>query len=204
VNGTEDDARSALTEAGYVNVTYTYQKSDETSGTVLSISPDEGSEAKSTTEITVTVAEPYTVPDVSGMTVTQAENAINAEGLTYTTTRLYTEDYTDGSIIGTDPAAGTSVLSGSTVTIQIARSRSAELVAATQSYLTSGRTLTLNGTSYEIVSLDSVQYGGNSTTTFTATARPYASLLGERVYTSNRSISGTIVWSDSNDVISIS
>lgn len=204
VNGTEDDARSALTEAGYVNVTYTYQKSDETSGTVLSISPDEGSEAKSTTEITVTVAEPYTVPDVSGMTVTQAENAINAEGLTYTTTRLYTEDYTDGSIIGTDPAAGTSVLSGSTVTIQIARSRSAELVAATQSYLTSGRTLTLNGTSYEIVSLDSVQYGGNSTTTFTATARPYASLLGERVYTSNRSISGTIVWSDSNDVISVS
>ncbi|MEE8721757.1 MAG: PASTA domain-containing protein [Eggerthellaceae bacterium] len=204
VNGTEDDARSALTEAGYVNVTYTYQKSDETSGTVLSISPDEGSEAKSTTEITVTVAEPYTVPDVSGMTVTQAENAINAEGLTYTTTRLYTEDYTDGSIIGTDPAAGTSVLSGSTVTIQIARSRSAELVAATQSYLTSGRTITLNGTSYEIVSLDSVQYGGNSTTTFTATARPYASLLGERVYTSNRSISGTIVWSDSNDVISVS
>lgn len=204
VDGTEDDARSALTEAGYVNVTYTYEKSDETPGTVLSISPDEGSEAKSTTEITVTVAQPYTVPDVSGMSVTQAENAINAEGLTYTTTRMYTEDYTDGSIIGTDPAAGTSVQSGSTVTIQIARSRSAELVAATQSYLTSGRTIKLSGTFYEIVSLDSVQYGGNSTTTFTATARPYTTVLGERIYISNRSISGTIVWSDSNDVTSIS
>ena len=204
VGKTQDEATALMNDEGFTAVTYKTERSDEEKGSVLSVSPDAGTVAAAAAEITVTVAEPYTVPDVSGMTVAQAEQAIRDAGLTPNPAYVDTTAYTDGSLIGIDPVAGTEVQSDSYVTVSIARARAAQLNAATRSYLASGSTVTIQGVNYIVNSLDSVSYVGNNTTAYTITATPYVSLLGETISGSARTVTGQIVWTDDNKVSAIS
>ncbi|WP_371298200.1 recombination protein O N-terminal domain-containing protein [Paraeggerthella sp.] len=157
------------------------QKSDEREGIVLAVSPEAGTKAKANEPVTVTVAAAYTVPDITGMTWDQAVAAIEAEGLTATSAYVYDDAAADGTILGTSPAAGEKVASGSSVTVNIARSRGAELTAAAQAYLASAGTVNIGGTTYAIQSVDGITYQGNDTTAFTITAAAITTLDGETV-----------------------
>ena len=137
------------------------------------------------------------------MSLSEAQKAINDAGLTYQVYYTNSEQYPDGTILGTQPAAKEKVKSDTVVTINVTRVRSAELISATRSLLAAGSTIDISGVSYSISSLDSVQYVGNDKTTYTMTATPFVSLFGERLSGTTRTVSGTIVWTANNTVSSI-
>ena len=204
IGKTEAQAIAAFNVEGYENVTYVKESSDKTEGTILSVDPEVGTRAKKATAITVKVAQPYRVPSIADMYLEDAQNAIEEAGLVPEISIVYTEDYGDGLIIGTDPAVDTKVEGGSTVYIQIARSRAKELETAANSYLVPGGSIAIGMVNYQIESVDSLKYIGNDTVSYSMTAKPYMTMFGETVYFSTQTITGEIMFSDSNEVIGIS
>ena len=199
-----EEAQAALAEAGYSNVRIEMQRSDDEPNTVIGVAPEPGSRALSSSEVVLTVTEPFRVPDISGMSLDEARQAITDAGLTSQAVYVDTKQYEEGTLTGTEPQAGTVVHEGDLVTIGIARSRGSELEELTQSLLAPGNEVSIGGVDYDIVSLKSVYYEGDNTVAFSATARPKISFFGETLYTSGtQSIQGEVVWSEGNKVIGI-
>ncbi|MCL1798492.1 MAG: PASTA domain-containing protein [Eggerthellaceae bacterium] len=196
------DALVALEKEGLEKVEHLKRKSDEPEGTVLAVDPVAGTVAKASTPIKVTLAEPFTVPDVVGMDLAGAIDALEEEGYEAYQVLVYS-DLPEGTVVSSDPAAGTKLASGSTVTISIAKSRAAELIEATQVYLASAGSLAIEGTTYEIVSPDDgyyeVSYQGNNLTQATLTVVGVATLPdGEVVRGAQKQREVTFVWNDDN------
>ena len=208
VGKSQETAERLLSGNGFENVTYVQERSDEAAGTVLSISPDAGEKAKAKSAITVTVAEPYTVPDVSGMTPTAAAAAIEEAGLTSRTVTVYNESIPEGYMIGIDPASGSEVTSETVVTISVAKSRGNELTAAARNYLAGGSLKASDGSTFTISSVNSCTYKGNDEVSFTATgvASTSVTVLGQTLSVSgdSKQVSGTIGFDAYNNVVSIS
>ncbi len=208
VGKSQDEAAQLLSDNGFENVTYVQERSDEAAGTVLSISPDAGEKAKAKSTITVTVAQPYTVPDVTGMTPTAAAAAIEEAGLTSRTVTVYNESIPEGYMIGIDPASGSEVTSDTVVTISVAKSRGTELVAAARNYLAGGSLKASDGSTFTISSVNSCTYQGNDEVAFTATgvASTSVTVLGQTLSVSgdSKQVSGTIGFDAYNNVVSIS
>ncbi len=204
VGKSEKDAQAAFADAGYENVTYAKEHSDEPEGTVLSVSPEAGTRAKSSIAVTVKVAEPYIVPDTSSMGLDACINAIQSAGLGYDVAYVDTQDYPDGAIIGTEPVAGTKVKHDTVVVIEVARARGVQLVQLTKNMLTPGSTVTIDGVSYEIESVGNVSYVGNDTVSFTMTGKPFTYFMGQYVVLDSREVTGQVVWTADNGVASIS
>ena len=181
------------------------QKSDGDENVVLEVSPEQGTRAKSNAEVVVKVSEAYRVPNVSGLGLDAAMDAISDSGLYPEVVYIDTDQFLDGSIIGVNPEAGTKVGKGSTVSISVARARGIELVGLTESMFSKGNTVTIGGVDYEIESVISVSYEGDNTVAFTVTGRPKITFFGETLYaSSSQTIAGQITWSDDNEVVSIS
>lgn len=203
-----DEAAAQLEKDGFQNVKFATEKSDEREGLVLAVSPETGSKALATTEIVVTVAVSYTVPDVTGKTWEEASQLLKTEGYEAVASYVYDETVPAGTVLSTDPAAGDKAASGTTVTVSVALSRSIELERAAQAYLggvrDSGEPITIGGTAYLVESVDAVKYEGSDTTSFTVTGKAVTSLDGETVYGSSKQKSGSIVWTSDNSIASIS
>ena len=170
---------------------------------MLACSPEPGTKGKAATPVTVTVSVPFTVPDVVGMTWDEAKAALEAEGFAADAAYVYDDSVKEGTAVSVEPGAGSELASGSTVTVSLAKSRASELVSAARSYLKGVGTLTVDGVSYEIDSVDDVSYEGDDTTSFTITGRAVTTLDGETVYGSSKQKSGTIVWNGDNEIVSI-
>ena len=197
---TQQEAEDALAAEGLDNVSITTQKSDEAEGTVLSVDPGEGEKVRASTAVTVVVAEPYRVPDVSGMTVDEATAAVSEAGFNPYVQYSYTEDVAEGTVLGTSPASGEAAPSGTDVAVQVAMSRANELVAATQSLLAPGASVVIGGVNYDVDSCDGVSYLGSETTSYSITARPFTYFLGVKLHLEPTSLSGTIVWTSDNAI----
>ncbi len=204
VGKTRDEAATLLEAEDFARVTFAEEKSDTAEGTVLSVTPEAGEKAKASTDITVTVAVPFTVPDVANQPLDAAKAALQEASYVPEVAYYYTEDVPEGTVVGTSPAAGEKLASGSSVTVNVAMSRASVLVPAAKDYLSSIGTIALGGTTYEIVSVDDVKYTGYNQTSFTVTAAAVTTLDGETVRGSAKQKSGTIVWDDSDNVVSIS
>ena len=208
VGSSQDGALKALSDNGFENVDVQLERSDEPEGTVLSISPEEGEKAKASTGITLKVAQAYTVPDVSGMSYSEAVQAIKDAGLSSTAVYVYSETASEGAIMGVEPAAGSKVPSDTVVVVSLAKSRASELTAAARSYLTSTTLTASDGSSFTVSSVDSVSYQGNDTVAFTASgkASKSVSVLGQTISVAGNSkqVSGTITFDSSNNVASVS
>lgn len=198
------DAEAALAAEGLDNVTITTQRSDEAEGTVLSVDPAEGQKVRASTAVTVVVAEPYTVPSIANMTQSQATTALQEAGYNPYIEYVYTEEYVEGTVLGTNPGEGERLPSGSDVGIRVAMSRANELVSATQYLLAPGATVVIDGINYDIVSCDSVTYQGNETTAYTITATPFTYFLGVKLPLSAQAVSGSITWTADNTIASSS
>ena len=198
------DAEAALSAEGLDNVTITTQRSDEAEGTVLSVDPAEGQKVRASTAVTVVVAEPYTVPSIANMTQSQATTALQEAGYNPYIEYVYTEEYVEGTVLGTNPGEGERLPSGSDVGIRVAMSRANELVSATQHLLAPGATVVIDGINYDIVSCDSVTYQGNETTAYTITATPFTYFLGVKLPLSAQAVSGSITWTADNTIASSS
>lgn len=206
VGATSEEAAQALEAEGFTAVTYTEEKSNEAAGTVLAVSPEAGTEAKSGDAITVTVAVPYTVPDVEGMSEADATAALQAEGYEVTSEWYTTEDIEEGTAVSTDPAAGSELNSGSEVTLYVAHSRGTELVDLTREILP-GANLTNDEGSFKVENIKSCTYRGDGEVLYTVEARQYEVVtmpfgLGQETVFAKKltTIEGGIVWNDDNEV----
>ena len=206
VGATSDEAAQALEAEGFTAVTYTEEKSNEAAGTVLAVSPEAGTEAKSGDAITVTVAVPYTVPDVEGMSEADAKAVLEAEGYEVSTEWYTTEDIEEGTAVSTDPAAGSELNSGSEVTLYVAHSRGTELVDLTREILP-GANLTNDEGSFKVENIKSCTYRGDGEVLYTVEARQYEVVtmpfgLGQETVFAKKltTIEGGIVWNDDNEV----
>ena len=208
VGSSQDSALKALSDNGFENIDVQMERSDEAEGTVLSVSPEEGEKAKASTAITLTVAQAYTVPDVSGMSYNEAVQAIKDAGLSSTAVHVYSETASEGAIMGVEPAAGSKVPSDTVVVISLAKSRASELTAAARSYLSSTTLTASDGSSFAVSSVDSVSYQGNDTVAFTASGKASKSVtvLGQTISVAgdSKQVSGTVTFDSSNNVASVS
>lgn len=208
VGKTQDEATKALSDSGFENVSVETVLSDDAEGTVLDVDPAEGQKAKASTPITLTVAQPYTVPDISGMTYSQAEQAIEDAGLSSTVTYTYNESVSEGSVLDCEPQAGSKVTSDTVVVISVAKSRASELTAAARSYLGSNTLKASDGSTFTVTSVDSVSYQGNNTVSFTASGRASTSVtvLGQTLSVTGdtKQVSGTLTFDSSNNVTGVS
>ncbi|WP_302389815.1 PASTA domain-containing protein [Eggerthella sinensis] len=203
-----DEVAALLADAGFENVKFVTEKSDEHEGLVLSIDPEVGTKAQANTPVTVTAAVPYTVPDVAGKTWDEASKLLQDAGYEPVASYIYDDSVAPGTALSTDPAAGAKADSGSSVTVSVALSRGSELEQAAQNYLgglvSSGEPLSIGGTAYLVESVDAVKYEGGETTSFTITGKAVTSLDGETVYGSSKQKSGSIVWTSDNMISSVS
>ncbi|HFU3714890.1 TPA: Stk1 family PASTA domain-containing Ser/Thr kinase [Streptococcus suis] len=94
-------------------------------GRVIRTKPEwETSQPKGSTVVLVVSrgAEPVDVPDVSGRSVNDATHALEAVGLKVSSTKEEYSDYLEaGQVIGTDPAANTSVSKGSSLVLIVSK-----------------------------------------------------------------------------------
>ena len=199
VGKSEEEAKKLLSESGYENVTYQKVKSNDDEGKVLSISPEAGTKVKGATPVTVTVAEPYTVPNVVGMDEQSAIAAVQDAGYYVSIEYDYTEGAPEGQVVSTSPEADSKYPSESTVTIRVTKSRAHELTDIMRGILYDGATAYIGGTSYYIHSVDSIEYAGNDVVNFTVTGQAFTVLDGETVYGSTKTISGSAHFDASNN-----
>lgn len=116
---TEDHALAAFRDAGAdINaVTITEAPHIAPPGTVVAQQPISGVSLTETTEVTLIVAKPATMPDLVGMTVTEADRTLSALGVAPEIVEVVTSQ-TIGSVLETEPAAGQPI--GGPVQISVA------------------------------------------------------------------------------------
>lgn len=203
----KDEAILSLEEAGYVDVEETTTRSDEPEGSVLAIDPEPGTLATSDTHVTLTIAEPFRVPAVVGMSQADAEAALRDAGYAYTIEFRNTEDSPEGTALQTDPAQDTALPSGSNVKLILAHNRSTELISLTRQFFSESKRFNIGGQAYELGEIKSIEYKGQDVCSYVITARPYEThawfgVEQETRYGNYENIDGLIVYSADNKISS--
>jgi hypothetical protein len=126
VRMSESEAGSAITAGGLTVGTKTSQCSNSVVvGRVASQSPTEGTLAAPGSAVNLTISSgpcPASVPNVVGMTRSQAESAITSAGLVVGTTGwAHSDTVPEGQVIEQSPAAGTMADPGSEVELTISQ-----------------------------------------------------------------------------------
>lgn len=124
VNMTEDEFRNSDYFALLTpEIEYEYNSSYP-EGTIFQQSPAAGRTVKERQRITLKVSlgtEIVTIPDVAGYDKDTAKQTLSDLGVSVTTRRETNDSVAEGSVIRTDPAAGSQVEGGSTVVLYVAR-----------------------------------------------------------------------------------
>ncbi|MFF0016000.1 Stk1 family PASTA domain-containing Ser/Thr kinase [Streptomyces sp. NPDC005374] len=123
---TEAQARDRLDGAGLETGKVTYAYSDTVKrGTVISTDPGVGARIRNNDSVSITVSRgPQTVkvPDVQGDALSAAKARLKTEGLQPgMVTREFSDDVPKGSVIATDPDAGTTLRAGSAIAFTVSK-----------------------------------------------------------------------------------
>lgn len=118
VGASLDDARELLGDAGITNLRLEYKNSDEDEGAVLSCSPAAGSVVTADEQVTLVVAQPYTVPDVVGLSQDEAARVIGEAGLS-SKIEWQEAEGTPLAVLSTSPEAGERASAGATVMVTV-------------------------------------------------------------------------------------
>jgi serine/threonine-protein kinase len=120
----EDRARQTLKNAGFASVSSRPKDSLEDQGTVVAVDPAEGQQAAKNTTITLQVSTgTIKIPDVTGKAEADARKALTDAGFSAGQIQSVPVDAgtaTPGSVVRTDPGAGTAVGRGDTIKLQVA------------------------------------------------------------------------------------
>ena len=127
VGMTEEEAKEALNEKG-LGIKVSYAESDKyEKGLVCEQNPEEGERVDKNTRVEVVVSsklvgEEITVPDVSGRDESEAQKMLEDEGLKVGTSEfVFSDEYDEGQVIGTTPAAGSKVGKETQVIMQVSK-----------------------------------------------------------------------------------
>jgi hypothetical protein len=113
-------ARSRLHSAGFT-VLLVAKYSQQAPGTLLNISPDAGTKMEVGSSVSLTVAKRFpTVPYVIGLSQAKATSKLRDAGYNVVANKQESSQ-TPGTVISTDPVAGTDRLPGRSVTIVVAK-----------------------------------------------------------------------------------
>lgn len=121
VGMSESDATSALYASGAADVLVTRINSEKEPGTVLSVEPPEGSAFLSTDQVTLTVAQPFSVPDVMGMGEDEALELLESQGLEGHVSYVPSEGE-DDVVVDVEPSVGTEVEPGAVIELSVSSS----------------------------------------------------------------------------------
>ena len=113
-----NDASSALSDAGLTVVLEYVVDPSTTQGTIMKQSPGSGEAALKGDKVTLLVAVPGIVPDVSGQDVATATQTMHAAGYKVGNT-AYVQEGPDGTVTRTEPTAGSALRPGETVTLYV-------------------------------------------------------------------------------------
>lgn len=104
-------------------------------GTVISSDPDVGAKIRDNDSVNLTISdgpETVKVPDVQGSTLAKAKAALEDGGLAAgLVTREFSDDVPNGSVISTDPEAGTERHAGSAIAITVSKGSPVEVADVT-------------------------------------------------------------------------
>ena len=123
---TEDRAISTLEAQGFdpANITTAPTDSLEDEGNVVGISPGEGSQAAPGAPIRLQISTgTIAVPDVTGRTEAEARDALVEAGFSagqISTSSVERDDAPQGTVVGTDPEAGSAVGAGEGIALLVA------------------------------------------------------------------------------------
>jgi serine/threonine-protein kinase len=108
-------------------------------GTVISQSPSANGKATKNSVVTITVssgAGDVSIPNVVGLTAAQASNQLGQAGFTVTTTSQSSSTNPTGTVISTNPTAGTKAAKGSAVAIVVSTGPPASTTTSTSTTTT--------------------------------------------------------------------
>ncbi|RBY93621.1 Stk1 family PASTA domain-containing Ser/Thr kinase [Blastococcus sp. TF02-8] len=121
---TEDQARANLEAAGFTNVSSRQVESLEDEGRVVSVSPGQGSQASRTQAITLGVSTgTIEMPNVVNQTLEQAQAALRDKGFgagQIEVQNAENDSVAAGTVLESDPRAGSDVGAGDTITLVVA------------------------------------------------------------------------------------
>lgn len=129
---TPDEAASLLEQRGLKLGEQNTQETSDSSlvGTIISSTPAAGVDAPGGSAVSVVVGTKQTtvaVPDVNGQSEDQAKSTLANSGFTSVQTQNVDGGGQEGSVVGTNPAAGTRVAPGTTITLQISRGNKVQM-----------------------------------------------------------------------------
>jgi eukaryotic-like serine/threonine-protein kinase len=122
------DAVTALTQANLVPTVVTAADEAVAAGTVVDQSPASSETLAAGAEVTITVSTGPTalaVPDLAGKTQDEAVEIVTGLGLVPSPTQVENQTVAEGTVIATNPAAGTPTTRGATIEIQVSARPSA-------------------------------------------------------------------------------
>lgn len=204
VGRTQDEAVALMSENGFTNLEFKTEKSNETPHTVLYVTPEIGTRANASALITIMLAEPYTVPDIANKSRDEAVQILQNEGYQVNIIQQRDDAKDDGTAIGTDPAAGSVLNSGSSITLIVSHNRAQELESMTRAFFDNSPVFTYNGETYELDKVDSVSANGDNVS-YAVTARPIQTVVWfgnetETRYGNYGVLQGIISWSADNQI----
>jgi serine/threonine-protein kinase len=131
VNATQADATSTLQGLGLVVATEQGSSDAVPEGSVISQNPSAGSSVKPGSTVTLTIStgqQQTTVPNLTGMSVGDAQNALIAAGLALGGQSEQNDAAPAGQVIGQSPSAGSSASAGAAVDIVVSKGPAASAV----------------------------------------------------------------------------
>jgi eukaryotic-like serine/threonine-protein kinase len=121
IGDTEQVAEQKLTAVGLVS-SIEREENDAQAGRVIDQDPRDGSEAKRGDTVTLTVSAgpgESPVPNVTGQSSAAAANRLGQDGFNVTTVTEPNAGFASGTVIRTDPPAGTALPKGANVTLVV-------------------------------------------------------------------------------------
>ncbi|MGY1704261.1 Stk1 family PASTA domain-containing Ser/Thr kinase [Geodermatophilus sp. SYSU D00697] len=115
-----DRAQTTLENAGFQRVSTDEVDSLQAEGTVVDVSPSEGSAVDPSTAVTLSVSDgDIPLPDVVGQQQQAATQALRDAGFTNVSPEEVDSDQPEGTVVAMDPAAGTQAAAGDGITLQV-------------------------------------------------------------------------------------
>jgi serine/threonine-protein kinase len=141
---TEDRARDTLKQAGFTSISSRPIDSLDDEGNVVAVDPGEGEQAARNTTITLRVSTgTIKVPDVAGKSEAEARSTLTDAGFSQgqiVSQNVENDEVPEGTVVGTEPRAGSAVGPGEDITVLIAVPTPPEPTVTTPTVTTSTET----------------------------------------------------------------